>query len=149
MQPSDMNAPKFQEWQLPNAGSFLANLIVFPSFWLVSAPINPDFGWWFAGVTTLLSVLIRILVSKRIIVTGDRLSIGKASIPLSAIGAVTEIEPENQFAEKGPLLDARAYLALKSLNGLVKVDISDKNDPTPYLLISTRRPKDLAKSLQN
>jgi hypothetical protein len=57
------------------------------------------------------------------------------------------IVQSEQFSERGPRLDARAFVALKALSGLVKVQVEDSNDPTPYILISTRRPTQLAEAL--
>lgn len=148
MQARDKKAPIYEEWQLPNAGSFLANLIVFPSVWLVLAPINPTLGWWLASIGTTASVVIRFWVSKRILVTDELLIIGSAEIPRAVIASATAISKENQFAEKGPKLHARAFVALRSLKGLVRIELADANDPTPYLLVSTRRAEELVSALR-
>ncbi|MFM2384507.1 MAG: hypothetical protein RL166_381, partial [Actinomycetota bacterium] len=43
---------------------------------------------------------------------------------------------------------ARAWLSIQaSIKGLVKVQVLDKNDPTPYWLISTRNPEKLVNLL--
>jgi hypothetical protein len=86
-------------------------------------------------------------MSKRICVSKDSLQIGKAIIPRSALGQAIAIDKSEQFSERGPRLDARAFVALKALSGLVKVQVEDSNDPTPYILISTRRPTELAEAL--
>jgi hypothetical protein len=148
MQARDKKTPIYQEWQLPNAASFLANLIVFPSIWLVLAPINPTLGWWLAGIGTATSVVVRVWASKMILVTEDYLIVGNAEIPRAVIASVTEITKEDQFAEKGPKLDARAFVALRSLKELVRIEIADSSDPTPYVLISTRRAKELVSALR-
>ena len=44
--------------------------------------------------------------------------------------------------------DARAYLLLRPyLKRAVKVEITDRADPAPYWLISTRHPEELAQAL--
>ena len=121
--------------------------MVFPSFWLVLAPLNADLGLILGILATALSVWIRFAMSKRIIVNKDFLQIGKAIIPRSALGQAIAITPSEQFSERGPRLDARAFVALKALNGLVKVEVADSQDPTPYILISTRRPAQLLEAL--
>ncbi len=73
--------------------------------------------------------------------------VGKARIPREVVGQVTVIEKSEQFAEKGPKLHARAYVALKALDGLVKIENTDTADPTPYILVSTRRPEQLRQAL--
>jgi len=121
--------------------------MVFPSFWLVLAPLNEDLGLVLGILATALSVWIRFAMSKRILVSKDSLQIGKAIIPRSALGQAIAIDKSEQFSERGPRLDARAFVALKALSGLVKVQVEDSNDPTPYILISTRRPTQLAEAL--
>jgi hypothetical protein len=121
--------------------------MVFPSFWLVLAPLNEDLGLVLGILATALSVWIRFAISKRILVSKDSLQIGKAIIPRSALGQAIAIDKSEQFSERGPRLDARAFVALKALSGLVKVQVEDSNDPTPYILISTRRPTQLAEAL--
>jgi hypothetical protein len=121
--------------------------MVFPSFWLVFAPLNADLGLILGALATAFSVWIRFALSKRIVVTKRELMVGKARIPSEVLGRVTVIEKSEQFAEKGPKLDARAYVALKALDGLVKIENTDAADPTPYILVSTRRPEQLRQAL--
>jgi len=121
--------------------------MVFPSFWLVFAPLNADFGLILGIFATVFSVWIRFALSKRIVLTDQELIVGKARIPRDVLGKVTVIEKSDQFAEKGPKLDARAYVALKALNGLVKIENTDAADPTPYILVSTRKPEQLRQAL--
>lgn len=121
--------------------------MVFPSFWLVFAPLNADFGLILGIFATVFSVWIRFALSKRIVVTSRELNVGKARIPREILGKVTVVEKSQQFAEKGPKLDARAFVALKALDGLVKIANTDATDPTPYILVSTRRPEQLRQAL--
>ena len=121
--------------------------MVFPSFWLVFAPLNADFGLILGIFATVFSVWIRFALSKRIVLTDQELIVGKARIPRDVLGKVTVIEKSDQFAEKGPKLDARAYVALKALNGLVKIENTDAADPTPYILVSTRKPEQLRQAV--
>jgi hypothetical protein len=140
----------FNEWQLPNFTSFLPNLLFAPAVWLVFAPINQTLGTIDGLALTGLSIALRLFVAKRIVVTQSSIKIGSADIPRIAIGNAVSIAAENQFAERGARLHSRAFLALKSgLPGLVKVEITDEGDETPYLLISTRRPEELISSLKS
>ena len=50
--------------------------------------------------------------------------------------------------ERGVRLDARAYLLIRGwIPGLVRVELDDPDDPTPYWLVSTRHPVRLAAAL--
>ena len=142
-----LQAPKFIEWQLPSAASFMPHTLIFPSIWLVLAPIDANLGLTLGLMLTALSFVVRFAKSKRIIVTDTVLQVGKASIPRIYLGEAIVIEKTEQFAHKGPELDSRAFLALKGLPGLVKVYVNDEKDPTPYWLISTRNPEELSDAL--
>jgi len=138
----------YQEFQVANLGSFLPNLLIAPAVWLVFAPINPGVGLASSIVLTVASIAIRLALTKTIVLTTDELRIGKAALPRTILGNATLIASEDQFSERGPRLDTRAFLALKSgLPGLVKVVIEDKQDPTPYVLVSTRRASELVELL--
>lgn len=138
----------FSEWQLPNPTSFLPNLLFAPAIWLVFAPINQTVGTLTGVTLTLASIALRFLVAKKITVSNGTLKIGKADIPRVALGRAETIESADQFAERGYKLDSRAFLALKSgLPGLVKIEVTDETDPTPYLLVATRKPEELVKAL--
>lgn len=149
MEARDAEQPIYREWQIPNYASFLANLLVLPSIWLMVAPISGQLSFAVAFTATLVSIVIRLTFSKRIVLTRDQLLIGKARIPRSAIGSAESIALSNQFHEKGPGLDARAFLALRSLPGLVKIELTDPSDPTPYLLVSTRRPEKFVRAIND
>jgi len=66
--------------------------MVFPSFWLVFAPLNADLGLILGVLATVFSVWIRFALSKRIVVTKRELMVGKARIPSEVLGRVTVIE---------------------------------------------------------
>lgn len=112
------------------------------------APFVGDLGWWIGGVFTAAITALRIATAKRITVTSDSFTAGKILIPRSALGKATLIAKDDQFAARGALLDARAFLILKSgLKDMVRIEITDKKDPTPYILVSTRRGSELVSAL--
>lgn len=144
-----MQTLQFEERLYPSAGMYLAYSLLSPMVLLAAAP----FGWPLAialGSVTLLTVLVlSSVLSPLVVVDSERLLAGRMSIPLSVIGNATEIAKSDLRTELGPQLDARAQLMIRGdLKGAVKVEISDPNDPTPYLVISTRRPKELVSALR-
>jgi hypothetical protein len=149
MNKPQIETPIYKEWQIAKISSFAPHLLVFPSIWLVFAPINSDFGLWFGIFATALSIALRLALAKRITVTATYLQIGKATIPRVFLGPVEVIEAERHFSEKGSSLDTRAFLALKGLPGLLKITNTDPQDPTPYILVSTRRPRELQRALND
>jgi hypothetical protein len=144
MAESEEQTTLYREFQIANVSSFLPNLLVAPAVWLVFAPINDQIGLVSSIVLTLASIAIRIVTTRTIEVTPLSLRIGNALIPRKALGKAVSVATQDQFTERGSNLDSRAFLALKSgLPGLVKIEVTDDEDPTPYLLISTRRASEL------
>ena len=148
MAESEEQTTLYREFQIANLSSFLPNLLIAPAVWLVFAPINDQIGLVASIVLTLASIAIRILTTRKIAVTIDSLRIGNAVIPRKVLGRAVSVSAQDQFTERGSNLDSRAFLALKSgLPGLVKIEVTDDEDPTPYLLISTRRASELVELL--
>lgn len=128
---------------------YLAFSLLSPMVLLAAAP----FGWPLAialGSITLLAVLVLASVlSPLIAVSDERLLAGKMAIPLNVIASAEVISKEDLRSELGPKLDARAQLMIRGdLKTAVKIQISDPLDPTPYLVISTRRPQELVGALR-
>ncbi len=91
-----------------------------------------------------LALLITLLVTygrARVGLEGDELVAGKAHIPLRFVGDVVALDAEGVRRQAGVDADARAYLLLRPyLKRGVRIDITDPADPTPYWLVSCRRP---------
>lgn len=75
---------------------------------------------------------------------------GRARLPLSFVGTVTALDRESSLAARGIDLNPGAYLLLRTWSAprLIMVQVSDKRDPHPYWLVSSRRPEELARVLQ-
>ena len=99
-------------------------------------------------VTLLLAGLLLRYGAVRLGVDDTGLRAGRAFLPRQHVGAVTALGPEETRRLAGVASDARAYLLLRPYcSSAVRVDVSDADDPTPYWLLSTRRPERLAESL--
>ena len=84
----------------------------------------------------------------RVQVADGELRAGRAHLPLGYVGAVTPLDTEQTRLLAGRDANARAYLAMRPyVKRSVRIDVNDPQDPTPYWLVSTRRPKQLAAAL--
>ena len=73
---------------------------------------------------------------------------GGAHIPVALLGSVVALDAAATKAELGPRLDARAHLVLRGwIHTAVRVELRDPADPTPYWVVSTRHPAELAAAL--
>lgn len=140
----------YREWQYPRIGSFLPILLFVPAVWIVAAPFNTNIGFLIGIVLAILSSVLKLATSRIITLTNDSLILGDAKIPRQAIGEITKIAKEDQFAARGSNLDARAFVFMKyGLPGLIRIEIEDPKDPTPYLLVSTRNADALMSALKS
>jgi hypothetical protein len=126
------------------ATMFLATL------WLAFVVALPGWLAWtasgalFAGVFGILSWL----GSARVEVRDGALHAGQATIPLARIGAAEALDKDATRRIHGIDADARAFLVTRPyIARSVKVVLDDPDDPTPYWLISSRHPRQLAAAL--
>ncbi len=138
----------YREWQYPRLASFLPLLLFIPAIWLVGAPLKTDLGLPLGIAFTLVATLLKLRNAKHIKITKEALILGDAVIPKSILGKKEIIGSQDQFFERGARLDSRAFVFLKyGLPGMVKIEINDPSDPTPYVLISSRSAAKLIESL--
>jgi hypothetical protein len=73
---------------------------------------------------------------------------GPAHIATDLLGSVEPLDAEQTRRVHGVEADARAFLLTRPyLKRSVKVTLVDPADPTPYWLVSTRHPRELAAAL--
>ena len=141
---------RYRERLWPSWWVFLATALVIPASLLVFLPISP-FAGIVAAIALYSAIVVVLLATSPVIEVADgMLRVGRARIEQSFLGAATAHEKADAVAERGTRLDARAYLVLRGwISGVVRVEITDPADPTPYWLISTKRPKELAAVLNS
>lgn len=102
-----------------------------------------------AGGTVLSAVAVSSYGSARIRVVAGALVAGDARIPVSALGEAEVLDAEEARAWRSHKADTRAYMLLRSyIPTAVRVEITDPEDPTPYVYLSTREPQALAAALK-
>jgi hypothetical protein len=85
----------------------------------------------------------------RVWVTEDELRVADARLPLSFIGRVDVVAATAKRKTLGPRLDPAAYFVHRGWVGpLLRVQLTDPADPTPYWIFSTRHPERLAEILR-
>ena len=81
----------------------------------------------------------------RIAVADGVLHVPGARIPVDVLGGVTPLDRDATRQVRGPLAEPRAYVASRPwLSSSVRLQVEDPEDDTPYWLIGTRRPQELA-----
>jgi hypothetical protein len=142
------SAPIFRERMTPapwvwGAGSLLgllAGLTVFPIAPFL-API---------AIVVFIGIIVTSLVmfSPVVTVEAGELVAGQASVPVSVLGTAEVLDAVEMRHALGPGLDVRAYLCMRGWIATgVRIALDDPDDPTPYWLITSRRPAELAAAL--
>lgn len=122
--------------------------LIIPATLLVFAAID-----LVAGIVTSIALVggaVALLIGSAptIRVADGTLYAGRARIPVSLVGDARIATGEEARAERGTRLDARAWLMLRGDVGpVVRIEITDPDDPAPYWLVSTRRPDELVAAL--
>ncbi len=135
----------YQERTLPSLGFYAATLFVPVAVFVIALPFSEEVGIVLAVLSLALVLLATWIFSPLISLTADRLTIGKVKIETKYLGKAMSIEGDEVFMERGTLLDSRAYTVFQiGVKQLVKIDINDERDPTPYWLIASRNPEVIA-----
>jgi len=139
---------RYRERLWPAAWVFVATALVIPASLLVFLPISTTAGVACAIVLYGAIVVILLVTTPTVEVDDALFTAGRARLPRSAIASASSFTGAEAIAQRGTALDARAWLLLRGwIPGVVKVQLDDPSDPTPYWLVSTRHPAELAKAL--
>ncbi|WP_402464933.1 DUF3093 domain-containing protein [Isoptericola aurantiacus] len=147
--PRPAATPLFRERLLPGPGAWVAALGLGVLVAIVLLPLVPLAAPGAGVLVAAGTVLLLVVTAPVVEVRAGELRAGPARVPVDVLGPVTPIcSAEEMRAALGPDLDARAYVCLRSWarTGL-RAELRDPADPTPYWLVSTRRPDDLAAAL--
>ncbi|MFW0774936.1 DUF3093 domain-containing protein [Paenarthrobacter nitroguajacolicus] len=115
---------------------------------LMFGPISAAAGIIAALVLLAIMVIMLVLSTPTITVTADTVTVGRASIDRKFIGSVQAFKKAEATAERGPRLNGLAYMCFRGwIDAVVRIEITDPADRTPYWLASSRRPDELVSAL--
>ncbi|WP_025780740.1 DUF3093 domain-containing protein [Brevibacterium sp. VCM10] len=132
--------PSIGMWILVVVAALSTALMVMP-VWQLGTVVLPVvsfvlFAWWLNSLTV------------SIIVTERQLFVGEAHIDRRFVPGAVAFDGEEARRARGVDLDARAFLKIRPwAKSVVRIDLDDATDPTPYWLVSSRRPHELAAAL--
>ncbi|HEV2779118.1 MAG TPA: DUF3093 domain-containing protein [Actinophytocola sp.] len=158
-EPSDTGAPADATGR---GGAYSERLHVTWYWWplpllaalILAAEVHMGYGGlrsWLPYVVLLplTALLIFRMGRTRIEVRDGELRVGEAHVPLRFVGAVDVVDARHKRAVLGPQLDPAAFVVHRGWVGpVLRVQLTDPADPTPYWLFSTRRPEQLAEILR-
>ncbi|MFC3298959.1 DUF3093 domain-containing protein [Arthrobacter agilis] len=132
--------PSFWIWLIA-AGFSAATIVMF-------APISMVVGYTVAVVVAIIVGTLLILSTPRIVVTDTTLTVGRATIERSYLGDVGWYTGDDATHQRGPGLHGLAYLCIRGwISPVVRIELTDPEDRTPYWLVSSRTPERLVEAL--
>jgi hypothetical protein len=151
-----------QEARMQTAPAYAERLYVTWYWWLpplvaaglLAAEVHlgyPGVRAWLPYVVLLPLTALLIFRAGRVPVrvADGELWVGPAHVPLEFVGEIKVVGREQKRAALGPHLDPAAYVLHRGWVGpLVRVEITDPDDPKPYWVFSTRHPERLAQALR-
>lgn len=138
----------YRERVWPTPTWFLAAGLLVPAVILALAPINLTLGIVLSVLIYLGAVWFFIGMSPVVEVSETELRAGRGRIERTFLGEARVVGSDEMFEQLHSGLDARAWLCLRNwTKGLVRIELADPNDPTPYWLVSTRHPDALVAAL--
>ena len=143
----------------PSTANYTEKL--WPNFWgwvivlglsaagiLIFIPISPAAGYIAFFVLLIGQAVLLIASTPTIAVTADTLQVGRAQIERQHVGEVTYYHGDDATAQRGIKLNGLAYLCIRGwIKPVVRIEITDASDRTPYWLTSSRHPEHLAAAL--
>jgi DUF3093 family protein len=124
------------------------------SAFMLGAGFLAGFDWEpalavYVAITVPLAAFLLIWGWLRIEVSRGALRVGKSALPLARAGQVTVLDADQTRALRGPRADPAAFLLARPyLPEAVYIPVEDPAGVTPYWLIGTRRPAELAAAIE-
>ncbi|MFZ8888254.1 MAG: DUF3093 domain-containing protein [Aquiluna sp.] len=138
----------YKERLYPSVSFSIALALSGPMVLLASLPFGTGLAIALGLMVPLGLNLVVQLLAPKITVANGRLVADRISVPISALGKSSELSKEEFTKALGPKADPRAQLMIRGyVPGGVKFEVAVPEDPTAYLLISSRNPKKLAIAL--
>ncbi|WP_237207144.1 DUF3093 domain-containing protein [Rothia nasimurium] len=135
----------YRERLAPGIGLWIGCLGVGLASFLVGAPINITAGIIAGIVMFLLVGGILYGSSPTIEITETTVRFGRARIERDYVGRAYAFRGEEARLATGPALDGRAYMCFRGwITSVIRVQITDPADPTPYWIASSRHPEKIA-----
>jgi hypothetical protein len=145
-----------------SGGSGFDERLSVPWWWYIAAAavgvlLGAEIHMGYPGVRSWIGYVILVplfvgwpfwLGRTRVRVADGELHVGSASLPLRFIGQVEVVPKADKQVALGPQLDPTAFLMIRTwVRPIVRLEVTDPDDPTPYWIFSVRSPARLLAAL--
>lgn len=139
---------RFRERLVPGVGTLVAVLLLLPAIFIILLPLSATVGIIASIVITIAVELLLVVLAPVVEVVDGVLVAGSARIPVALTGGTEAFRGKDAVQARGPGLDARAFTLFRGwVDPVLRIDLTDPDDPAPYWLVSTRRPEALGDAL--
>jgi len=116
---------------------------------LVFAPIDTTIALVTGAVVGVAVIALLVAGSPVIELRDGMLRAGRARIDVGLLGDAAVFTGEPARHARGPGLDPRAWHVIRGgIDGIVVIDVTDPDDPTPVWVVSSRTPDRFAAALR-
>jgi Protein of unknown function (DUF3093) len=147
--PAEAVRPRFAERLRPSPGIWAVAVGLGMAFGLILGPVNAIAALIFGAMAVVMLITLLVITTPQLVVTDDTFRAGRARLPLSVVSGAEALDADDMRKARGVDADARAFLCIRGwLPVGVRVRLHDPEDPTPYWLVSSRRPEALATAIR-
>lgn len=138
----------FREKLWPSVGTWIWPLLIAITAGVAVAPISIPWGIAIGIIVLVGIAVIFLLKVPTLEVTEESLTVGRATIERKFVGEAIGYRGEEAFKQRGQKLHGLAFMNLRGwLDAVVRMEVTDPRDETPYWITSTRRPEELTAAL--
>ncbi len=147
--PSARTSADYRERLSPSLWAIVSAAVVAPMAALVFMPLDETVSLVVGVVVAVAVVSLMLAASPVVEVRAGQLRAGRAHIPVQLLGSPVILTGDEARQGRGPGLDARAWHLIRgSIDGLVRVPVTDPDDPTTEWVIASRTPDRLAAAIR-
>lgn len=143
--PATLPDAGYRERLSPSLWVLVSAAVCGPMVALVLAPLDSVVGLVAGIVVGAAVVAALILLSPVVTVTDGWLRVGRARIELAYLGEVETLTGDDARHARGPGLSPSSWHLLRGgIDGVVRVEVRDADDPVSHWVFSSRTPERVA-----
>jgi len=141
--------PEYRERLGPSLWVLVSAAVAGPMAALVFAPIDTTAALIIGAVVGVAVIALLVAGAPVVEIRDGMLRAGRARIEVDLLGAPTVTVGEQARHARGPGLDPRSWHVIRGgIDGIVVIEVTDPDDPTPFWVVSSRTPDRLAAALR-
>ena len=139
----------YRERLYPSFSFVLALTLSGPMVLLAALPFGMTAAITLGVLVPLALNVVVFFLSPAIELSDGHLRADRIRVPVAALGEVVPLDASQFNLKLGSEANPGAQLMIRGyIKGGVQIPVLDPEDPTPYLLLSSRNPKELADALE-